>query len=89
MTSHSLVRPRDGQELLPPPGRDVRDVEAQHEGQRDQVEEGVEVLHHHFKKAAEKIHKNVYFFRQIMQSCFKTTLTTFSHILLTKLSYPP
>ena len=69
MTSHSLVRPRDGQELLPPPGRDVRDVEAQHEGQRDKVEEGVEVLHHHFKKAAEKS-RNKCFFRKTILSCF-------------------
>ena len=54
-----LVRPRDGEELLPPPGGDVRDVEAEHERQRDEVEEGVKVLHHHLEQA-EKTKREIF-----------------------------
>ena len=33
------------------PGGDVGHVEAEHEGERDQVQEGVEILHHALKQA--------------------------------------
>ena len=39
-----FIRPGDGQELLPPSGGHIGDVETEDEGQGDHVEEGVEVL---------------------------------------------
>ena len=45
----ALVGPRDREELLPPAGRHVGHVEAQHEGQWNHVQECIEVLHYTFK----------------------------------------
>ena len=46
-----LVGPWDGEELLPPPGSDVRDVETQDEGERNQIQECIEIFHHHLEQA--------------------------------------
>ena len=46
-----LVRPRYGQELLPPPAGDERDVETKDEGERDQGEKGIEVFYQHFEES--------------------------------------
>lgn len=50
-SKHSLVWPGDGEELLPPPRRNVGYVEAEDEGQRDQVQECIKVLHNRFKQS--------------------------------------
>ena len=48
MYSLSLFLSTTGSEFVP--GGDVGDVEAEYEGERDQVEEGVEILHHTLKQ---------------------------------------
>ena len=40
-----FVRPGDGQELLPPSGGHIGDVETKNEGQGDHVEEGIKVYY--------------------------------------------
>ena len=44
---YSLIGPGDGHILLPPTSRHVRDVEAEHEGERNERDKLVAV-HHHF-----------------------------------------
>lgn len=39
---------------MPPSWGDIGDVKAEDEWQRDQVEECIEVLHHHFKESETK-----------------------------------
>ena len=50
-----FVGPRNREELLPPPGGDIRDIEAKDEGERNLVEECIEVLDDAFKKPETKL----------------------------------
>ena len=45
-----LVRPGDGEELLPPSGGDVGDVEPEDEGEGNETEECIEVFDYAFKQ---------------------------------------
>ena len=45
-----LVRPGDGEELLPPTRGHVRDVETKDEGERDEIKECIEVFDYAFKQ---------------------------------------
>ena len=49
-----LVGPGYRQKLLPPSGGHIRNVEAQYEREWYQVEECIEVLHHHFEQPGEQ-----------------------------------
>ena len=44
-----LVRPRNCKELLPPPGRYIRDIKTEYKGERNQVEEGIKVFDNTFE----------------------------------------
>ena len=45
-----LVRPGDGQELLPPTGGNKRHIETQHKRERNQGQESVEIFYDAFKQ---------------------------------------
>ena len=45
-----FVRPRNSQELLPPSGSDVRDIETKDEGEGNKIEECIEVSHYAFEE---------------------------------------
>ena len=45
-----FVWPGNGEELLPPSGSNVGDVEAEYEGEGDQTEECIEVFDYAFKQ---------------------------------------
>ena len=45
-----LVGPGDGQELLPPAGGHVRDIETKDKGERDEIKECIEVFDYAFKQ---------------------------------------
>ena len=57
ITGNLLIRPWNGQELLPPSWGHIRDIETKNKGERNKVQEGIKIFYNALKKPEKKTYE--------------------------------